>query len=115
MSSRISDQWKAWINDALPKMAPNDRARWEIIPTVNEQGFAFGLLVVIPSPVMGEYLQTLLMITSPQKATKEKVVAFLQSMIDRLHAQRSELISKQLPQNGGDPPASPGSGLILPR
>lgn len=117
MSSRLSDIWKAWINEALPKLAPNDRAKWEIAVIVGPRpkgppGLTFGLFVTMPAPVMGHHLQRMLAIDNPQVVTKEQLLGLLTRVVTDLHTERSAMLSGDI--NGGGPPLPPGPPGIPP-
>lgn len=121
MSQRLSDTWAVWINEALPKIAVNDRAKWELTLVVVQTpegvaGVAFLLLVVLPSPVVGVVLQDLLQVSNPAGASKDAVVELLRAMVDRLRIKRSQELldaaSEGSEPNGAGPPGP--RRLIVP-
>lgn len=118
MSARVSDIWRAWINEALPRLAPNDRAKWELTmavapPPPNGPGLVFLLLVTMPGVVLGSTMQELTQVSNPAGATKEQVVELLSKMVGSLHTERSRQIAEagQARPNGVNPRPP---GLIIP-
>lgn len=111
MSSQISDIWKAWINEALPKLAPNDRAKWEISAAIGETGLAFGLFLTMPVPVLETHVQRMVAVDNPYILTKDQVVGLLSRMVADLHAQRSTMLAEAA-SKGAVPTATKG-GIIL--
>lgn len=112
MSSRIADQWRAWINEALPRLAPNDRAKWEISASIGNTGLAFGLFITMPAPVLNHHLQRMLAIDNPHVVSRDQLVGLLSRAVADMHRERVEMLAEATGRKDASSDATKG-GIIL--
>lgn len=113
MSSRIADQWKAWINEALPRLAPNDRAKWEISASIGNTGLAFGLFITMPAPVLNHHLQRMLAIDNPHVVSRDQLVGLLSRTVADLHRERAAMLAEASGRKDASSDDATKGGIIL--
>ena len=96
---RLTDSIAEWVADALAADPGLERVHWDVsfqlIPTPQGAQPAFPLLLLMPSPILGQTLSHVVLLGID--ATAERVDAGLREAIEQLRQRRSQALA---PSNG---------------
>ena len=92
MSRRISTNIEQWVEAAIARFT-TERVQWDMAFQMTSGGPQVAMAFFMPSAVLGEMLQTGLLLQNVVAATQAECESAVRDVIEQLHQMRSESLS----------------------
>lgn len=96
MTSRLSTRIETWVEEALDKHALKDRPQvvWEMQFMMTKAGPQMGLVMWMPSGIIGQLATTFGIIENPAGVTAEEIERLVVESLEGLRKARSETLAQ---------------------